>query len=67
MRIAVDAMGGDVGPAVTVQGALDAARDYELDVTLVGDQATIERELAHRKGYAAARGRITAPGPAIRR
>ena len=59
MRIAVDAMGGDVGPAVTVQGALDAARDYELDVTLVGDQATIERELAHRKGYAAARGRIT--------
>jgi glycerol-3-phosphate acyltransferase PlsX len=51
MRIAVDAMGGDVGPAVTVEGALAAAREYRLEVTLVGDRATLERELArHRRG-----------------
>jgi len=45
MRIAVDAMGGDVGPPVTVEGAVSAARDYGLEIILVGDKATIEREL----------------------
>ncbi len=51
MRIAVDAMGGDLGPAVTVEGALGAARDHQVEVTLVGDQARIEGELArHRLG-----------------
>jgi phosphate acyltransferase len=58
MRIAVDAMGGDGGPAVTVEGALDAAQTHQLDVTLVGDRATIERELAHRKLYATVHARI---------
>jgi glycerol-3-phosphate acyltransferase PlsX len=46
MRIAVDAMGGDLGPPVTVEGAVAAARDYGLEIVLVGDKATIERELA---------------------
>ncbi len=46
MRIAVDAMGGDVGPTVTVEGAVTAAREYRLEIVLVGDKATIERELA---------------------
>jgi glycerol-3-phosphate acyltransferase PlsX len=51
MRIAVDAMGGDGGPAVTVEGALAAAREHGLEVVLVGDQSVIERELArHRAG-----------------
>ena len=51
MRIAVDAMGGDVGPAVNVEGAVAAARDYRLEIVLVGDKATVERELArHRAG-----------------
>ena len=49
MRIAVDAMGGDVGPAVTVEGALAAAREHQLAVTLVGDQPTIEKELARHR------------------
>jgi phosphate acyltransferase len=46
MRIAVDAMGGDAGPPVTVEGAVGAARDYQLEVVLVGDKAAIEQELA---------------------
>lgn len=49
MKIAVDAMGGDVGPPVTVEGAVGAAREYKVDVILVGDKATIERELARHQ------------------
>ena len=36
MRIAVDAMGGDHAPAAGVQGAADAAREYGIDVSIVG-------------------------------
>lgn len=51
MKIAVDAMGGDGGVPVNVEGAIAAAREYGLDVVLVGDQTTIERELGrHRVG-----------------
>jgi glycerol-3-phosphate acyltransferase PlsX len=46
VRIAVDAMGGDVGPTVTVEGAVAAAREYKVEIVLVGDKATVERELA---------------------
>lgn len=46
MRIAVDAMGGDYGPAVVVEGAVAAAREHGLAVALVGDQTAIEREIA---------------------
>ena len=42
MRIAVDAMGGDAGPSVNVEGAIAAAREHGLDVVLVGDRATLE-------------------------
>jgi len=48
MRIAVDAMGGDVGPPVTVEGAVAAARELELEIVLVGDKATLERELGRQ-------------------
>src|SRR5437867_5052412 len=46
MKIAVDAMGGDFGPAVVVEGAAAAARDFGAVVILVGDRAAIEREVA---------------------
>jgi phosphate acyltransferase len=36
MRIAVDAMGGDHAPAEIVDGAAQAAREYGLDISLVG-------------------------------
>ncbi|MGE5244560.1 MAG: phosphate acyltransferase PlsX [Betaproteobacteria bacterium] len=46
VRIAVDAMGGDEGPRPVVDGALAAARHFDLGVTLVGPTATLEGELA---------------------
>ena len=36
MRIAVDAMGGDHAPAEVVLGAAQAAREYGVDISLVG-------------------------------
>lgn len=45
MKIAVDAMGGDHGPAVVVEGAVAAAREFGASVILVGDEATLGREL----------------------
>ena len=45
MRIALDAMGGDQAPAVTVAGAVAAARNLGVAIALVGDRAVIEAEL----------------------
>src|SRR5438445_681940 len=45
MKIAVDAMGGDFGPAVVVEGAVAASREFGLVSVLVGDRAAIEREI----------------------
>jgi phosphate acyltransferase len=44
MKIAVDAMGGDIGPKATVPGALNAAADFGVDVLLVGLETAIRRE-----------------------
>jgi glycerol-3-phosphate acyltransferase PlsX len=45
--IALDAMGGDHGPEVVVPAALDVLRRHsELRLVLVGDEATLRRELA---------------------
>jgi glycerol-3-phosphate acyltransferase PlsX len=46
MKIAVDAMGGDHGPGVVVEGAVVAAREFGASVVLVGDEAAIQPELA---------------------
>jgi glycerol-3-phosphate acyltransferase PlsX len=46
MRVAVDAMGGDHGPAVVVNGAIAAARHADLGVTLVGASGELRAELA---------------------
>jgi glycerol-3-phosphate acyltransferase PlsX len=43
--IAVDGMGGDDAPGVVVEGAAAAARDG-IEVAIVGDAATLEREIA---------------------
>ncbi|HVQ75803.1 MAG TPA: phosphate acyltransferase PlsX [Candidatus Binatia bacterium] len=45
MKIALDAMGGDFGPAVVVEGAVSAAREFGIASVLVGDRAAIEREI----------------------
>jgi glycerol-3-phosphate acyltransferase PlsX len=44
--VAVDAMGGDFAPRNVVDGALAAARHFDLGVTLVGPPDLLERELA---------------------
>lgn len=46
MKIAVDAMGGDHGPPVVVEGAVTAQRDLGVALILVGDQAVLESEIA---------------------
>jgi glycerol-3-phosphate acyltransferase PlsX len=46
MRIAVDAMGGDFGPKATVPGALAAAKDFGVDILLVGLENAVRREVA---------------------
>src|SRR6059058_2074174 len=45
LKVAVDAMGGDHGPAVVVEGAVAAVREFGASVILVGDRAAIEREV----------------------
>jgi glycerol-3-phosphate acyltransferase PlsX len=50
MRVALDAMGGDFAPAVTVEGAVEAVNESEdLDITLVGDEVLIRKELSGKK------------------
>ncbi|MFQ6109671.1 MAG: phosphate acyltransferase PlsX [Candidatus Aminicenantales bacterium] len=44
MRVAVDAMGGDYGPRVIVEGAVQASRDHLVEILLVGVEDLIERE-----------------------
>jgi glycerol-3-phosphate acyltransferase PlsX len=46
MRILLDVMGGDHAPQVTVEGAVWAARDFGLEVVLVGREEEMRRELA---------------------
>ncbi len=47
--IAVDVMGGDFGPSVTVPGALAAAREVGCKVLLVGREDAVAKELAAQK------------------
>jgi len=48
--IAVDAMGGDEAPGHVVDGALAAARHFDLGVALVGPASRMEAELARHGG-----------------
>ncbi len=46
MRVALDAMGGDLAPKAAVEGGVLAARDFGIEVILVGDREIVARELA---------------------
>ena len=54
MRIIVDAMGGDNAPAEIVKGAIEAVREYNIDITLVGREnevrACLKNEHAEELG-----------------
>lgn len=45
MRIVLDAMGGDYAPDVTIHGGVWAARDFGLEIQLVGQPEVIQAEL----------------------
>lgn len=50
MKIAIDAMGGDYAPQVTVDGAIDFLKEHRSDeIILVGDSKKIEKELEGKK------------------
>jgi len=56
ITIAIDAMGGDFGPEVTVPAALQAlTQTPNLKLTLVGDEAVLNTELAKHASVSAAR------------
>ena len=48
MKIAVDAMGGDNAPEVVVQGAVEAASELGIQVTLIGDKDLIRGALGYQ-------------------
>ncbi|MBW1925917.1 MAG: phosphate acyltransferase PlsX [Deltaproteobacteria bacterium] len=50
MSVAVDAMGGDRGPDVLIKGAIDAARDYGVGITLVGMEGVLRDKLQRQGG-----------------
>jgi glycerol-3-phosphate acyltransferase PlsX len=49
MRIAVDAMGGDYGPRVAVEGAVKASQEYQVEVVLVGVEELLKKEFSKHK------------------
>jgi glycerol-3-phosphate acyltransferase PlsX len=50
MKIIVDAMGGDYAPRVVIEGAIAAAKEYSIEIGLVGDEVKINSLLA-KFGY----------------
>lgn len=49
MKIVVDAMGGDFAPGVVISGAIAAAKEYGVEIVLVGDEAKISSFLRKAK------------------
>src|SRR4030066_622744 len=50
MRVALDAMGGDYAPAVTIEGAIETVNDFKgIDVILVGEEKSKKRELDNKR------------------
>ncbi len=49
MKVAVDAMGGDYGPAAVVEGSVQASSSLGVPIVLVGDRGRIESELKKYK------------------
>jgi phosphate acyltransferase len=51
MRIALDAVGGDHGPAPCVEGALQAVKAFDVEVILVGDESTLKQECERQSSH----------------
>ncbi len=51
MKIAVDAMGGDYAPREIIFGAVRAARKFDCEIVLVGDEEKIRHVLSREKDW----------------
>ena len=51
MKIALDAVGGDHGPAPCVEGALQAVKAFDVEVILVGDETILKQECARQSSH----------------
>ena len=50
MKIAVDAMGGDFAPKITVEGSMEAIRKYkDIEIVLFGDEGKIKPFLTNKE------------------
>ena len=48
IKLAIDAMGGDFAPEITVKGAMDAVQEFpDLELVLYGDEAKIKTYLTN--------------------
>jgi phosphate acyltransferase len=66
ITIAIDCMGGDHGPHVTVPAALEFLRNHaDVDIVLVGLRDALEAELKARRATAGARLRIHAASEVV--
>jgi len=65
MKIAVDAMGGDAAPLNPVNGAVLAAREFDSEIVLVGDETEINRLLAWPRRFVASVSRRFMSPPAF--
>ena len=45
MKIILDTMGGDKGPGEILKGAIEAIKELEVDIVLVGEEEVIKKEL----------------------
>ena len=51
MKIALDAVGGDHGPAPCVEGALQAVKAFDVEVILVGDETILKQECERQSSH----------------
>jgi len=49
VKIALDAMGGDLAPKAIIEGAVLAAHDFGVEIVLIGDHEMIAKELAEHR------------------
>jgi glycerol-3-phosphate acyltransferase PlsX len=49
MKVALDAMGGDFAPEMTIAGAVEAVNEYDIEVILVGDRQRLTDSLSSKR------------------
>lgn len=64
MRIIVDIMGGDMGPREALKGAIEARREWGLELLIVGNGPLIDIELSSlKREFSAAKTKVNGGGP----